>query len=141
MWPSQGTPTRSPGASATPAPDRLDPADDLVTRDDRQLRIGQLAVDDVQVGAADAAGLDAQPDLPGAGIRIGPILEREPLAGPPQHHRAHAARLTRNGAGRNRFGGSPARRLRQAAFFRPIPRLIQLTPAKTRSTPRKIPSV
>ena len=36
--------------------ERLDRADDLVAEDERQCRVGQLAVDDVQVGAADAAG-------------------------------------------------------------------------------------
>ena len=41
-----------------------DSADDLVARDARQGRRRQLAIDDVQVGAADPAGLDAQADLP-----------------------------------------------------------------------------
>ena len=44
----------------------VDDADDLVTGHDRQTRIRQLAVDDVQVGPADAAGLDADQDLTGS---------------------------------------------------------------------------
>ncbi len=39
------------------------PADDLVTGDHRQHRIGQLAVDEVEVGAAHAAGFHPQQDL------------------------------------------------------------------------------
>ena len=73
---------------------RLDPADDFVTRDDRQLGIGQVAVDDVQVRAADAAGLDAQPNLAGAGNGLGPVLEREPFTGSPQRHRAHEGQIS-----------------------------------------------
>ena len=38
-------------------------ADDLVARDERQLRPVELAVDDVQVGAADAARAHAQQHL------------------------------------------------------------------------------
>jgi hypothetical protein len=39
----------------------------------RPLRVGQLAVHDVQVGAADAAGVDANEDLIRAGFGRGPI--------------------------------------------------------------------
>jgi len=46
-----------------------DPADDLVSGNHRQHRIGQLAVDEVEVGAAHAAGFDPQQDL--AGCRPG----------------------------------------------------------------------
>ena len=43
--------------------ERVDPADDLMAGNERQLRARQFAVDHVQVGAADAAGRDAHPDL------------------------------------------------------------------------------
>jgi hypothetical protein len=43
--------------------DNLDGPDDLMARDDRQLRRREFAVDDVEVGAADAAGADADQDL------------------------------------------------------------------------------
>jgi hypothetical protein len=42
-------------------------ADDLVAENKRELRLGELTVDDVQVGSADAAGAHLQPNLPRAG--------------------------------------------------------------------------
>ena len=48
-------------------------ADDLVAEDQRQLRLGELAVDDVQVGAADAAGDHPDESLPGPGLGIGQL--------------------------------------------------------------------
>ena len=45
----------------------LDDADDLVAGNDRQPLVRQLAVDDMQIGAADAAGLDADQHLAGPG--------------------------------------------------------------------------
>jgi hypothetical protein len=45
-------------------------ADDLVARHQRQLRLAQLAVEDVEVGAADATGADPDQDLAGAGLRV-----------------------------------------------------------------------
>ncbi len=68
---------------------RLDPADDLMARHNRRLDVGQFAVDHVQVGAADAAGLDPHANLPRPGHRIRPLLHREPLAGPLQNHGVH----------------------------------------------------
>ena len=83
-------PTRRPGASeVTPASERLDDAHDLVARHDRQMDVGQLAVDDVQIGAADAAGLDAHADLARAGQRIGPLFKRERLPGRCKNHCLH----------------------------------------------------
>jgi hypothetical protein len=38
------------------SPDHIDPADDLVARDDRHLRVRQFAIHDMKVRAADAAG-------------------------------------------------------------------------------------
>ena len=49
-----------------PRPRADDVADDLVAGNDRQLRLRQLAVDDVQVGAADGARGDLDQHLPGA---------------------------------------------------------------------------
>ena len=50
---------RSPTTKRScPLPRPDDAADDLVPRNERQLRLGQLAVDDVKVGAADPACLD-----------------------------------------------------------------------------------
>ena len=47
-----------------------DGADDLVARHQRQRRLAELAVEDVQVGAADAAGADRDQHLAGAGNRV-----------------------------------------------------------------------
>src|SRR5580658_6365453 len=65
------------GRERDPFARSLDPAYDLMPRNDRQLGVGQLAVDDMQIGAADAAGLDAQPNLPRPGRGIGPRLHHE----------------------------------------------------------------
>ena len=71
---------------------RRDRADDLVAQHQRQLRLGQLAVDDVQVGAADAAGAHLERDLPGPGLRLGELgfLQRQADAG--EEHGAHLRR-------------------------------------------------
>ena len=54
-------------------PDRIDPADDLVARDDRHLRVGQFAIDDMQIRAADAAGGHFHSNLARPGLPIGEI--------------------------------------------------------------------
>ncbi len=54
-------------------PDRIDPADDLVAWDDRHNRVGQLAIDDMQVRATDAAGGHYHSDLAWPGLPIGEI--------------------------------------------------------------------
>jgi hypothetical protein len=51
--------------------DRIDSAYDLVARDNRHYRIRQFAIDDMQVGAADAAGGDPKPYLTLPGLPIG----------------------------------------------------------------------
>ena len=64
-------------------------ADDLVTDDERELRLRQLAVDDVEVGAADRARGDPQPNLARLRLGDGQLLEPQRLAGRVKHHRAH----------------------------------------------------
>jgi hypothetical protein len=66
-----------------------DAADDLVAGDHRQPRVGELAVDQVQIGAAHAAGLHPQQHLATAGARHRPALQAQRLAGAVEHHRAH----------------------------------------------------
>ena len=72
--PSQGTPTRSPGAEpGRTRPERVDHADHLVAgRHLRSLR-RQVALGQVQVGTADAAGAHAHPDLAGPRLRHVPL--------------------------------------------------------------------
>ena len=83
-------PTRSPRLQPFDAgPDRIDPADDLMARDDRHLRVGQLAIDDMQIRAADAAGGHLHANLARPGLPIG---EFGPFKSGPkllQHHRLH----------------------------------------------------
>src|SRR5262249_15058372 len=57
--------------------DRRDGTDDLVAGDERELRIGQLAVEDVQVRAADRAGVHAQEDLSRPGPGLAQLTQRE----------------------------------------------------------------
>ena len=51
-----------------------------MSADQGQLRLGQLAVDDVEVGAADAAGADPDEHLPGPGGGIGELAPRPAVA-------------------------------------------------------------
>jgi len=50
-------------------PERLDPADHLVSRDQRQARQGELALDGVKIGVADAADLHPHAGLAGTRLR------------------------------------------------------------------------
>ena len=96
VQPSHGTPTRSPDRQPAPLPRRASTAaDDLMARYDRQLRLRQLAVDDVQIGAADAADAARRsaPDSTPARIGERSCPQRRPL--PLEDHRAHAETPTR----------------------------------------------
>ncbi len=74
-------PTRSPGA--------LTHSDDLVAQDERQVPRRNLAVEEVEVGAADAARVDAYADEAGPKGGIGQLGSTERLAGPVEDHRSH----------------------------------------------------
>ena len=52
-------------------PYTVNPPDDLVARDDRQDWVWQLAVNDVQVRPANAAGKDLDPDFAWPRLTIG----------------------------------------------------------------------
>ena len=83
-------PTRSPiRKRCTSAPMATTWPIDLVARHDRQGGLGELAVDHVQIGPADAAGADPDQDLPGTRLRHGQIGEPERRAGPIEQHRLH----------------------------------------------------
>ena len=65
-----------------------DPADDLVTGDDGELRGRDLAVGEMQIRPAHPAGLDLDQDLPGPRLRAGrsrrpPAAHRAALSRPP----------------------------------------------------------
>ena len=55
--------TRSP-------PDGLNTTNDLMAGYDRQLPLGEIAIDDVQIGATDAAGSNPHQYLVRTGLRI-----------------------------------------------------------------------
>jgi hypothetical protein len=68
---------------------RLHPPDDFVTGNEWKLRLCQLAIDDVQVGAADAASEQLKRSWRGDGSGIGSSMS---LSGDPadlEHHRLH----------------------------------------------------
>ena len=76
-----------------PLPRRLDRADDLMTEDEGQLRLVEVAVGDVEVGPADAAGVNPHEHLPPARLRIGqPCLTKGLPLGVENHcpHPAHS---------------------------------------------------
>ena len=62
-----------------------------MAQDQRQHGIGQLAVEHVEVGAADPAGLDLEQHLARAGLRVGQLVLAERAAGGIEHHRAHGS--------------------------------------------------
>jgi hypothetical protein len=61
-----------------------------VSGDDRELRRVDLAVAQVQVGAADGACLDAEEQLPRRRLRVGQLDQRERLSGSCENRRLHA---------------------------------------------------
>jgi hypothetical protein len=60
-----------------------------VAEDQWELGLGELAADDVQVGAADATGMNLQPQLAFTGLTVRKLrlLQRSPDA--VDHHRGH----------------------------------------------------
>jgi len=86
--PGDADPLANPHALDAAA-DGIDPADDLMTWNDRHFRIGQFAVDDMQVGAADAAGEHLDADLPGAGLSIRQGSPHQRRADRRQNHCEH----------------------------------------------------
>src|ERR1051326_7022145 len=64
-------------------------ADDLMSEDERELRVGKLAVSDVEVGAADGAGGNADAELAGARDRRRNVAQRQRRALMFEEHRSH----------------------------------------------------
>src|SRR3984885_12521858 len=69
--------------------DRVNAADNLMSRQNGKLWIRQFAVDDGEIGAADAASLDAHANLARSGRRLSPLLHDEPFVRPMEDHGAH----------------------------------------------------
>src|SRR5262249_11405661 len=68
---------------------KVDAADNLMTGDDGISDIRQFAIDNMEVGSADAAGADRNADLSVAGCRVGSLLPLQRRPGSRQHHRSH----------------------------------------------------
>lgn len=66
-------------------------ANDLVTRDDGPFWIGQLAIDNVQVGPAYGAGFDADAYLAATRNGIISLLENQWFAGLMKNHCSHSS--------------------------------------------------
>jgi hypothetical protein len=60
-----------------------------MTQDERQLGMGQVAIEDVQVRAADATSVDTDQDFIGANVRQRQIGEPERGASGVEKHGAH----------------------------------------------------
>ena len=69
--------------------ERFDPADHLVAGNDGVVYVRQFAVDDMQIGPADATSIDPDPHIAGAGCRILPFLQLKRRAGRRQNHGLH----------------------------------------------------
>ena len=67
----------------------VDASDDFMAGNDRDARMGQFAVHHMQIGAADPAGGNFQPDLAGAGEGVGALDGLQRRSDPVQHHGAH----------------------------------------------------
>ena len=72
---------------------RIHPAHHFMTGNDRIGDVGQFTVDDMQVGAAHAAGADPDAHVARPGRRILPRFEPERRSGRRQNHGVHAANV------------------------------------------------
>src|SRR4029450_10986884 len=64
----------------------------LVAGDERQLRLSQLAIDDVEIGAAYAAGADLDQELAGSRFAQRQVTPFERPSGGGEHHAICAGR-------------------------------------------------
>jgi hypothetical protein len=84
-------------ADSFPEVHTLDPAsdcryrsDDLVTRNERQFRLCELPIENMEIRTADAARVNANQHLTGAWLRtVDAIIQPQWHAGGIKHHRAH----------------------------------------------------
>src|ERR687898_67773 len=73
--------------------DSLDPPDDLVAGDDRQLGVGKITIHHMKVGTAHRTGLHRQADLAWSGRGQGPLLTNQGRAHLVEDHRLHGPDL------------------------------------------------
>ena len=86
-----------------------------------QLRLAQVAVDHVQVGAADAAGANGDQDLAGPGLRLADLRSRQRPALLLEHHGAHSPIIARGARERGRADARRLTRPPAAQGFAPNP--------------------
>ena len=67
-----------------------DPSDDFMAGNDRQARLRQFTVREVQIGAADAAGFDGNQQLAATGVRYRQFDQAQRNSGTVQEHGLHA---------------------------------------------------
>jgi hypothetical protein len=86
--------------------------DDLVSEDERQLRVLELAVEDVEVGTTGAARAHSKENLPGSGLRVRDVSEHERRAWGLEDHGSHDTAFIPGGASQSAPCGQVRRRKR-----------------------------
>src|ERR1700690_3432602 len=95
-----GHPDANAGLEADPLANRVNAADNLMSWHNGKLGIRQFAVDDVEIGAANAASLDPHANLTRSGRWLSPFFHHEPFVRPMQDHGAHRSGSFRRAASR-----------------------------------------
>ena len=104
-----------------PGPGGNDLANDLVPRDDRVSKRWQVAIHDVQVGAAHPTGVHPEQNLPQAGTRVGQLRGAERGTGVVEDHRLHHVNPRVTDQGRVSQGTPSAQVVRPCAHGRAAP--------------------
>ena len=100
--------------------DRIDPSNNFVAGDQRQPGLWKFAVNDMQIGSADAARCDAHPHFPSTRRRVGERNKREWGARRTKLHGPHERLLASNAAySRSQAHEIPSRSIAVAAGVRP----------------------
>jgi len=82
-------PAVADGDALDARPHRIHTPDDLMAGNERAASLGQVAIDHMKVGAADAAGADPQPQLARGRLGIGASFRAQAGPGMIEHHREH----------------------------------------------------
>jgi hypothetical protein len=85
-------------------PHRGNGADDLMAGDHGSLGMGQLAVNQMQVGAADAAGMDVDQQLARCGDRVRNLQVAQLSVGAVEYHCTHVTSPLRDACHRHGHG-------------------------------------
>ena len=88
---------------------RLDHPHDLMARHQRERRIRELSVHDVQVGSTHPTDPHPDANLPRRRLRIRHVLRMQRFAGALEHHRAHRSRVAPPVGGCSGYAVGPGR--------------------------------